>query len=327
MTNLLSTRRDEVQSRLAAINKQLADARSLVEGKACVYLTGSFGRGEASQYSDLDLFIVGKGDEENRALSRLDEILLQAALIKASRDLDFQEFSGDGEYLSLYSVDKLTKTLGKPEDDVANTFTARLLLLLESKALLGQDVYEEAIEAVIKAYWRDFEDHQDSFSPAFLANDIMRLWRTFCVNYEARTQTDPPKKKAKRKLKNYKLKHSRLLTCYSALAYLLAVYSERKTVTPDDARAMVDKSPTQRLEFLRDNKEFPTARKPVEDILNLYADFLCATEAPEADLIEKFLEKDYSRSCFASASQLGDRMRDLLNAVGDDNQLHRSFVG
>jgi hypothetical protein len=63
-----------------------------------------------------------------------------------------------------------------------------------------------------------------SVVPAFLANDILRIWRTFCVNYEARTETEPAEKKAKRKLKNYKLEHSRLLTCYSAL---LRVFKDR----------------------------------------------------------------------------------------------------
>lgn len=64
----------------------------------------------------------------------------------------------------------------------------------------------------------------------FHANDILRPWRTFCVNYEARTSTDPPRQMAKRRLKNYKLKHSRLLTCYSGLLYLLAMYSSKETV-------------------------------------------------------------------------------------------------
>jgi hypothetical protein len=62
---------------------------------------------------------------------------------------------------------------------------------------------------VVEAYWRDFLDHRQAFVPTFLTNDILRLWRTFCVNYEARTQTEPARKKAKRKLKNYKLKHRR----------------------------------------------------------------------------------------------------------------------
>src|SRR5437879_12377305 len=133
-----------------------------------------------------------------------------------------------------YSAYYLCTTLGEPEDDVTNTFTARLLLLLESRALLEENVHREVVTAVIKAYWRDYEDHKADFMPAFLANDILRLWRTFCVNYEARTERVPLEEKAKGKLKNYKLKHSRLLTCYSALLYLLAVYGDQGTVNPSD---------------------------------------------------------------------------------------------
>ncbi len=75
-----------------------------------------------------------------------------------------------------------------------------LLLLLESKPLVGDDVYMEAVSDVVAAYWGDFIDHSQNFMPAFLANDILRIWRTFCVNYEARTEKDPPERKAKRKL-------------------------------------------------------------------------------------------------------------------------------
>lgn len=100
-------------------------------------------------------------------------------------------------------------------------------------------VYQEIIEEVIAAYWRDYEDHKTDFMPAFLANDILRLWRTFCVNYEARTVREPDETKAKGKLKNYKLKHSRLLTCYSAILFLLAVYARQQTVKPSDAVAMI----------------------------------------------------------------------------------------
>lgn len=71
-----------------------------------------------------------------------------------------------------HSVNDLTKTLGTPEDDHSNTFTARLLLLLESKALLEDAVYNDIIEDVIAAYWRDYEDHKIDFMPAFVANDI-----------------------------------------------------------------------------------------------------------------------------------------------------------
>ncbi|MBI3474278.1 MAG: hypothetical protein HY010_00975, partial [Acidobacteria bacterium] len=208
-------------------------------------------------YSDLDLFIVGKKDgqpgrdgKEGSLLKRLDEICIKADLIDATRQLSIPEFSGDGRYLTHYSVHEFTNTLGTPEDDVTNTFTARLLLLLESCPLLEPAVYREVTEEVIAAYWRDYEDHKTDFMPAFLANDILRLWRTFCVNYEARTERVPVREKAKGKLKNYKLKHSRLLTCYSALLYLLAVYGREQTVSPTDALAMIGLTPTERLEWL-----------------------------------------------------------------------------
>ena len=143
-------------------------------------------------------------------------------MISATRRLKIREFSGDGEYLVHYTQHELVEALGKRHDDAKNTFTARLLLLSESRPVLGTQVYDKTIDNVVEAYWRDYEDQKNDFTPTFLANDILRLWRTFCVNYGASTSSEPAEKKAKRKLKNYKLRHSRLLTCYSALLYLLS---------------------------------------------------------------------------------------------------------
>jgi predicted nucleotidyltransferase len=194
LTEYLDRRRDDARKRLSDLRVKLSGAEATAKDRGCVYVTGSFGREEAGSHSDLDLFIAGRThdptpgqDERRRALSRLDEICVKADLIEATRSMGFQEFSGDGEYLMHYTVEQLVKTLGHPEDDMSNTFTARLLLLLESKPLLGDEIYWEAIDQVIAAYWGDFTDHKGAFVPAFLANDILRIWRTFCVNYEART--------------------------------------------------------------------------------------------------------------------------------------------
>jgi hypothetical protein len=222
----LNDRRLQTTARIKTLREKLSDAEGIAAGKACVYATGSFGRREASVHSDLDLFIVSKMGNEKTAdgkhqslLKRLDDIRIKADLIEVTRELKIPEFSGDGKYLVHYSVQELTGTLGKPEDDALNTFTARLLLLLESHPLLGASVYKDVIEEVIAPYWKDFADHKVDFVPAFLTNDILRLWRTFCVNYEANTSSEPTTENAKRKSKNYKLKHSRLLTCYSALLF------------------------------------------------------------------------------------------------------------
>jgi predicted nucleotidyltransferase len=245
---LLERRREETKARIAKLREDLQEAESICAGNACMYATGSFARGEASQHSDLDLFIVGQVRGDKRSLRRLDEIRVKADLIEVTQRHKIPEFSGDGEYLVHYTVQQLVKTLGKPDDDAANTFTACLLMVLESRPLLEESVYQDVIEEVLGAYWLDYEDHKNEFIPAFLTNGILRLWRTFCVNYEARTAREPEEKRAKRKIKNYKLKHSRLLTCYSGLLYLLGVFSARGTVTPTDAAEMVALTPTERLE-------------------------------------------------------------------------------
>lgn len=330
----LSGRREQTEKRLGELRAGLQKAEAISLGKACVYATGSFGRCEASSHSDLDLFILGKNSElaadrnERRSLlTNLDEILVKAELINLTRSLKIQEFSGDGRWLTHYAVHQLTGTLGRPEDDVSNTFTARLLLLLESRPLVGEAAYKEVIGDVLAEYWRDYPDHQKNFVPAFLANDILRLWRTFCVNYEAGTERQPDEKKAKGKLKNYKLKHSRLLTCYSALLFLLAIYRLQNTVRPEDAQAMIALSPTQRLEWLRDETKLSDAKLTIEKLLSTYEQFLVTTNAPESDLVGRFMDPKASQAYMKDAYDFGDFVFDALKSIAaEGNRFFRLLV-
>jgi predicted nucleotidyltransferase len=329
----LSDRRLQTEKRIKELREKLKDAAALAEGKACVYATGSFGRCEASEHSDLDLFIVGlkngkegRDGKEGSRLNKLDEICIKADLIEVTQELNIPKFSGDGRYLTHYSVHEFTKTLGTPEDDVTNTFTARLLLLLESCPLLEEAVYQEVTRDVIAAYWRDYEDHKLNFMPAFLANDILRLWRTFCVNYEARTERQPDQEMAKGKIKNFKLKHSRLLTCYSGLLYLLAVHKRSNSVSPQEALQMIKLTPTKRLEWLLDQEYLANAHSIVRDLLGKYERFLETTNAEESQLIENFLNKELSREYMTAAYKFGDLMFDALNCIGSGNRFHRLLV-
>jgi predicted nucleotidyltransferase len=326
MGEILEARRKSNQHRLETLSKDLPAAEDVAGSRACVYLTGSFGRGEASTHSDLDLFIVGNGAKGSRQLPRLDEICIKADLIETTRRHKFPEFSGDGEYLVHHSTGELIGTLGKPEDDASNTFTARLLLLLESRPLLCEPVYKTILGEVVAAYWRDYEDHKLTFMPAFLANDILRLWRTFCINYEARTQTDPVEKKAKRKLTNYKLRHSRLLTCYSALLFLLYTYKKNKTVHPSDVLQMVELSPTSRLEWLASDSAESLTKEHVSSVLKLYERFLEDTDKPESQLVQEFLDRSTARAYQQNAHELGDKVYNLMSSVGGDSAFFRLLV-
>jgi predicted nucleotidyltransferase len=254
MGKIIEERRQYSDQRFEELKAALVGAPGICGDKACVYAIGSFGRREASQHSDLDIFIVslchGKDREYKSRLTKLEEILLKADLIRASRTSGFPDFSKDGDFLQHHSSISLIQTTGDRNDDAINTFTARLLLLLESKPLAGEDVHIQVINDVIAKYWSEFPEHNDCFIPAYLANDILRYWRTLCLNYEARTSEKTPRDRANRKIKNYKLKHSRMLTCYSALLFLLYIYSENGTVTVEDTQTMVRLVPTERLEWI-----------------------------------------------------------------------------
>lgn len=323
---ILDGRRIDTERRTTELKNHLVEAGALCTGKACVYMTGSFARGEAHNWSDLDLFIVGQGTKDQRDLKRLDEIRIKADLIEATQRLGIPEFSGDGRYLEHYTLHELTNTLGKPEDDVTNTFTARLLLLLESRPLLEPEVYAKVTEDVIGAYWQDFIDHKNTFIPAFLANDILRLWRTFCVNYEARTARQPEEEKAKRKLKNYKLKYSRLLTCYSALLYLLGIHAQKQTVSPEDAVEMIGLTPTERLEWILREKELVDAHDKVRTLISSYEEFLEITAQNEGTLIKRFLDRNISRQYMSKAAEFGDQVFEVIEAIGRGDRFHRLLV-
>lgn len=326
MGEILERRRVGTTERIKSLRNELRDAEALCGDRACVYVTGSFGRRETGPHSDLDLFIAGKSNLDKPELSRLDEILIKADLIEATRKLHIRDFSGDGEYLKHYTTSDLVNTLGTRKDDVENTFTARLLLLLESFPLIGQPAYHQVIDEVIAAYWKDYESHKTDFMPAFLANDVLRMWRTFCVNYEAGTRREPDREMAKRRLKNYKLKHSRLLTCYSALLYLVAVFSRAKTVSPADAKHMISLTPTARLQWMLSQSELGDAHPSLKKLIDGYEEFLSNTEAPEEELVARFMDKTQRDAYVKSAYRFGALVFEVLEIIGERSLFHRLLV-
>lgn len=328
----LQSRRNFTSSKMDELKSKLIESGRRFGTEACVYATGSYGRNEAGAHSDLDLFIAAEATESadgktlSRSLSRLSEIVLKANLIHATQEMGLPEFDGDGEYLRCYTDSELVKSLGKPEDDALNTFTARLLLLLESHPVLGRGVYDRVIDDVIAAYWRDYPDHKEEFIPSFLVNDILRLWRTFCVNYEARTKTSPVELKNKRRVKNYKLKHSRMLTCYSAVLELLAVCRLQKTVHPCDFRVIVGRTPAQRIEWLSASEDLRTAHYDLRELLQAYEMFLQRTAVDGAALAEEFGDKAKHAEYMREANEFGNKIYVALGSVGGDTPLYRHLM-
>src|SRR5439155_12599191 len=109
---MLKAREQYAQERLRTLSIGLGSLESLKDvDNVCIYVTGSFGRLEASEHSDLDLFFVQPSDP-GPALGRIDKTLLDADVIRTARQLRFPEFSRDGLFRDVHQVAEILSNLG-----------------------------------------------------------------------------------------------------------------------------------------------------------------------------------------------------------------------
>lgn len=320
---LLSDRRTASTQQLEQVKSAIQKFDSLtILPDLCIYVTGSYGRLEASPYSDLDLFFINKGSEERNRIPATTKTLLDAHLIRAARELQLPDFSADGKYLSVHYLDDMKTTLGSSDDDFENHFTARLLLLLESRPLYNDDVYQVVLEEIVGSYFRDYQDNKSDFRPLFLINDILRFWRTLCLNYEHRRKPsqDDPSQQSKNHLLNLKLKFSRLLICHSAVALL----SIRPTVTPDDVLQIVQLSPLQRLDEVARLK--PSTMTTVHAMQKLYSWFLGLTGRPPSEALEWISNPVNREAAFEKGGEFATQMYALIREVATDTGTMRYLV-
>jgi hypothetical protein len=321
---VLTAREAYSQKRLRDLSTALENLTSLQDiGNLCIYATGSFGRLEASEYSDLDLFFVQTADQPAAEIGKIDKTLVDADVIRLARDQGFPEFSRDGKFLEVHQLGAILDHLGGQEDDFRNYFTARLLLLLESRSIYAKPVYERALKRLVEAYYRDYQDHETDFRPVFLANDIVRFWKTLCLNYEHRRNrpTDDQSTRAKSHVKNLKLKFSRMLTCYSALAWIAA---KETGPGPEAVFDMVSLTPVERLRAVaaQDTK----AALYVGAALEQYCWFLTAVGRPELDLLEWIKSPDERDQAFNHSRSFGQELFELIIHLASGKPFLRYLV-
>ena len=140
-------------------------------------------------------------------------------------------------------------------------------------------------------------------------NDVLRFWRTLCINYEAGTDHTPEKRRAK----NFKLKYSRLLTCYSAIVGLQLKLHENGTVAQEQAAEIVSMKPLERIELA---SHFG-AKENVKRIKEQYEYFLEETDCNKDELREKMRDSDYYGKVLESARLFGDEIFELIRTLAE----------
>lgn len=325
----LAARRDQTPVRLAHLESAFR-AFGLLDDthpNLTVYATGSLGRGEIGTSSDLDVFLVDTADDPRERIGNLDRIQLLSNLIAAAEAARFRSFSRDGEYLVVHPLDQLIASLGTRTDDYSNVFTARMLLLLESRPLLGARAYATSVRRVADLYWRDCDDPA-SFLPTFLINDIVRYWKTLCLSYEAhryRAQQNPELGISPESLRVdlLKLKFNRVWMCFNGVAYLLHGFANG-TVDRAHLDRLVTLSPLERILEIADAR--PATQDVIGELLEQYAWFLEHTDADKPTVEAYFADGENYDVGRERGTDFGDLMGRLIDEIGGGTTLHRFLL-
>lgn len=211
LPHLMTARARSLRERDAA-SARLADLPR--DPDVSVVVMGSWGRLELTSGSDHD-FVVLVGGAERAAVSPTPAQV---------GDVLDKPPSASGAFDDIAFVEHLTTRIGLRDDDNDN-LTRRMLLVLESIAIAGGEAHERARRSVIETYVDTRV--KDYRPPRFLLNDLMRYWRTICVDFEGK-QRDHTDKWA---LRAAKLRTSRKLLYASGLLPVLECHDLRADET------------------------------------------------------------------------------------------------
>lgn len=214
--NLVAAR-ERTALRLAEMRARVAPIA--LPGDASIVLFGSWGRGELTAHSDDDWLLLVDGPlrpEHDPVVATLRQ-----QLGAEDRKPGTQAIFG-----APASAHVLASRIGLDED-TNRSLTRRMLLLLESVPVAGDDAYERCWVHVLNSYLEDAT--KDFRPPRFLLNDLVRYWRTICVDFVGKQRED----EEKWGLRNAKLRTGRkVLFAAGLLPILLCERHQQSAMRP-----------------------------------------------------------------------------------------------
>jgi len=260
-------------SKLSNLNERLNE--KIKSTDVAIVVAGSYGRLDACVESDLDYMILTEKPNGGTAE-------IKGQLIEIATEIGIPMPNATGVFSEVIPITEMIERTGSKDDSIAS-LAQRMLLLMESRPIYNEQLYRDVVARILRKYLA-FVIENTSKEALFFLNDIIRYFRTICVNYEFNFW----KEEDKWVMRNVKLRHSRIVM-YAGLL-LLVLNSSKHTEDDDDKWAYlstrIELSPLEKIAHVyKDNRDHSVNR-----VLSIYDVFLRKISNPE---LRKALRIDY----------------------------------
>lgn len=306
---------ESTRIKVEKIRDQLAKALAITDSadRISVITTGSYARNEASDESDIDLFLIV--DEE------IDSLDKEISIIQSIIDHEIPKPSGSTNTFGadvVEPINLLVFNIGGVHDD-NQKLTRRMLFLLEGTWLFNEERFHTYRKRLIEKYIKEsITEHQIG---KFFLNDIIRYYRTIATDFEYKVS------EARKSwgLRNIKLLFSRKLIYFSGILVVAETYNLPRIDKINKTIELLNLTPLERIANL--SKQEP------EMIFNIYNTFLEKIAQRDVRLSLDSVERDKRNENpeFLSLKELGQEfslsLSDWLkNAYPDSHPIHHSLL-
>ncbi|MEZ8199295.1 hypothetical protein [Vibrio splendidus] len=208
---------------------------SILDSNMCLVVTGSFGREEASDQSDMDWYLISSIKLDSSVVKQLEQTIDEIISKYVEKNV-----GGTGTFGAVIESSDLLNNFGG-ELDSNKAFTRRMLYLLESKWLYNEDMYISLKKEILDKYIKSSVPN-DSINK-FMLNDVIRYYRTICTDYQYKV-SEQGKSWGVRKIK---LRFSRKLLYFSGLITVAETHGISREEKLNKTYALLELSPIARI--------------------------------------------------------------------------------